>query len=188
MLIKIEKNVQKNTLKSWKYNFVICAPHSVSTSTLPFTPHPRGGDNCESCICHFWNEPRPASLRPTAVRIPRFECKWYMWAGRRGARGRGNTYRATRLVCHLRRHQAQSHWTWTGQQAQDRSGLRVVQMTYKNLIFNNTNQFKNHQRHKNSFAGAYQEGGRGGGGQTKSHFISHFGITARKVTKMKLLR
>lgn len=65
----------------------------------------------------------------------------------------------------------------------------VVQMTYKNLIFNNTNQFKNHQRHKNSFAGAYQEGGgRGGGGQTKSHFISHFGITARKVTKMKLLR
>lgn len=75
--------------------------------------------------------------------------------------GRGNTYRATRLVCHLRRHQAQSHWTWTGQQAQDRSGLRVVQMTYKNLIFNNTNQFKNHQRHKNSFAGAYQEGGVG---------------------------
>lgn len=76
------------------------------------------------------------------------------------------------------------------EQAQDRSELRVVQMTYKNLIFNNTNQFKNHQRHKNSFAGAYQEGGggRGGGGQTKSHFISHFGITARKVTKMKLLR
>lgn len=76
--------------------------------------------------------------------------------------GATGTHRATRLVCHLRRHQAQSHWTWTGQQAQDRSGLRVVQMTYKNLIFNNTNQFKNHQRHKNSFAGAYQEGGRGG--------------------------
>lgn len=45
-------------------------------------------------------------------------------------------------------------------------------MTYKNLIFNNTNQFKNHQRHKNSFAGAYQEGGQRRGRPDKVSF--HF--------------
>lgn len=160
MLIKIEKNVQKNTLKSWKYNFVICAPHSVSCAPLPHSfPLLLGiqWGQLRAAFAIFGVSLVQSFIRPTAVRIPRFECKWYMWAGKREERRKGGGQqqggathnRATRpeLVCHLRRHQAQSL-----DQAQDRSC--VVQMTYKNLIFNNTNQFKNHQRHKNSFAGA----------------------------------
>lgn len=162
MLIKIEKNVQKNTLKSWKYNFVICAPHSVSCAPLPHSPPyslAYSEDNCELHLPFLeWASSRAPFDRPLcASRDSSVNDICGQAEGRKGVREGGGQQqggathnRATRpgqLVCHLRRHQAQSL-----DQAQDRSC--VVQMTYKNLIFNNTNQFKNHQRHKNSFAGA----------------------------------
>lgn len=65
----------------------------------------------------------------------------------------------SRLVCHLKGHRARGRGPGQATnpipvQAQSTELATGVQMTYKNLIFNNTNQFKNHQRHKNSFAGA----------------------------------
>lgn len=99
-----------------------------------------------------------------------------------------------------------SFWRHTSQtQAQAQaepsssSSSGQVQMTYKNLIFNNTNQFKNHQRagHKNSFGAvglflgydARAPGTHAGASARQSlisfHFISFrcyslFGITAQR--------
>lgn len=145
----------------WKVENIILlfARHTASVVCPYPTPPPYSlaysEDNCELHLPFLeWASSRASFDRPLcASRDSSVNDICGQAEGRKGGgqqQGGATHNRATRpgqLVCHLRRHQAPSL-----DQAQDRSC--VVQMTYKNLIFNNTNQFKNHQRHKNSFAGA----------------------------------